>query len=171
KKTLLGASVIEHIEEDRETKTIKKCPACTKAHIKARTTVVPIYKCYNASCGKEFDHPLLVHKEVTTYRSDHAGGWVDLRGRLSGKQLHGLCIDTNPQHSLRRMRWQEFLRELGEDLSSAPWRPLERTADRMAGGHLERTVRVRIGQAQFRQDLLQQIPQEMKEPVCAFTGP
>lgn len=167
KKTLLGVSVIEHIEVGEASKTTYKCPRCKRAHINARATKTPRYKCYDSECQELFDDPLRVHKQVVTYRSHHGAGWVDLQGRLSGKQLHALCTNRNPQLSLRELRWQDFLHELGDGLPQAQWQPLERTAARIAGGHQERTVRARIGQSPFRQRLLGQ----GDDLGCAFTGP
>lgn len=167
KEILLGVSVIERIEVDEETKTTYKCPRCRRAHIKARRTKTPRYKCYDAECQELFEDPVVVQRQVVTYRSLHGSGWVDLRGRLRGPQLRELCFEPKSQGSLRLLQWEDFRRAAEDGLPDAAWRPLDHTIARIAGGHQQRTVRVRIGQAQFRQRLLEQV----QEPVCAFTGP
>src|SRR4051794_29005237 len=53
KRQLLGASVIEEIEEGTGSKTLLRCPHCGRATIKARKRLKPIFKCY--SCKGVFD--------------------------------------------------------------------------------------------------------------------
>ena len=83
KHSLLGASVIEHIEKGNGTKLRHTCPKCDKAGIKERKTFaagsIPRFKCYK--CKAEFDVPVSRQESITTYRSRHDVGWVEL---LSG---------------------------------------------------------------------------------------
>ena len=108
KRTLLGASVIESITTDVETKARYSCPLCGKASLKARKTKLPRWKCFK--CGGVFDKPAVVHDHVSTYRSEHAPMWTDLTDCLSGAELRGLCRDPKSQLSLRQLRWADFCR-------------------------------------------------------------
>ncbi len=163
KKTSIGASVIESIESGSELKTLKKCPHCGKAGIKARKGKTPTYKCYK--CGGVFDKPQTQTKQVTTYQSLHHIAWVDLAGVFSGPQLRNLCKDPKSQQSMRPLRWDAFLDAISAAGQSPTMGALESSVARIAGGHMERTVRVRVGQPQFRRALISKYG-----AICAFTG-
>jgi ribosomal protein L37AE/L43A len=113
KRQLLGASVIEDIERGSGTKTLYTCPYCSRATIKARTTLSPLYKCY--SCKEVFDEPRTREVEVATYSSRHGIAWVDLSGTLPGAELRALCVKPKSQLSLRPLRWDAFAARLGRD--------------------------------------------------------
>jgi ribosomal protein L37AE/L43A len=103
----LGASVIEEIKIGNAVKLRYRCPSCTKASIKRRRTLTPAYKCYK--CSAEFDHALEIRSHVTTYRSRHDAGWVNLKGVLSGGELRALCVSPQSQLSIRPLRWDAFV--------------------------------------------------------------
>lgn len=164
KRTLLGASIIERIETGTAPKPINRCPDCESTGLKLRSTMIPPYRC--PDCRGVFDNPNTAFQVVMTYRSHHGPGWVDLRGRLTATHLRALCVKPKSQHSMRLLRWDDFRRALDTDYLGENLGPLDHTADRIAGGHRERTVRVRIGQAEFRRRLLSE-----SHNGCAFTGP
>jgi hypothetical protein len=165
KKQLLGASVIDTIEPGTGRKTLSSCAYCGRATIKPRKTRKPIYKCY--TCKREFDQPRTREVDVETYRTQHDVGWVDLSGTLSGGDLRALCVDPKSQLSLRPLRWDAFAGQLMDRFPDAGrLTVVSSRSDQLAGGHRTRTVRVRIGQAQFRKKLLETYGSE-----CAFTGP
>lgn len=164
KKTLLGLSIIEHIETGRATKAVYKCPSCRRSGIKARKTARPLYRC--GKCEAEFDDPVVEAVVVTTYRSRHDAAWVDLYGVVDGARLRRLCVSEDSQHSMRPLRWLDFLAEVTRCDPGVSLEPLESRQDRIAGGHRQATVRARLGQAQFRRSLLQS-----QGEVCAFVGP
>lgn len=123
----------------------------------------PGYKCFK--CGGLFDEPQLIMKQVTTYESRHDVAWVDLAGVLSRTVLKGLCKDPDSQQSMRPLHWEAF-RSAMEDVKLLPM--LDAVASsipRILGGHKERTVRVRIGQHNFRKALV-----DKYGAICAFTG-
>lgn len=164
KQRLLGVSVIEDITHGQTTKRLYGCAACSKARIKPRKRMTPRYKCY--ACGAVFDDPVRRQVDVTTYRSRHDVGWIDLAGTLSGPQLRALCVSPKSQLSLRPFRWTEFVRLLAAMPEASRLTVcLERVAQ-LKGGHRQTTVRVRKGQAQFRAALLGRLG-----PACAVTGP
>jgi excisionase family DNA binding protein len=163
KKTSIGASVIESITMATRTKPVYSCPVCSKAHIKARQTKRPRYKCFK--CQSDFDQPITTVKEVVEYTSTHSGAWVDLSGLLPGARLRVLCESPKSQLSLRPLRWEPFKAAVagagGPELLTvveASWRTI-------TGGHRTANVRVRLGQAAFRRELLAKAG-----AVCAFTG-
>jgi ribosomal protein L37AE/L43A len=162
---LLGVSVIEEITTSSATKRLHRCPTCQKSKIGERDSLTPRYKCYD--CKATFDTPASRTIQVTTYRSRHDAAWIDLAGALSGDQLRALCLSPKSQLSLRPLNWTAFTHALAHDTAAVlPEELLKATQDRLAGGHTHATVRVRIGQANFRRALLQ-----THGPVCTFTGP
>lgn len=164
KQQLLGASVIEEIEVGEATKRLYSCPACGRASIKARKRLSPRYMC--SGCKAVFEDPLKREALVTTYRSRHDVGWVDLAGTLSGADLRALCESANSQLSLRPLRWNDFLIALGKRPELGRLTVVRARAEQLAGGHKAATVRVRVGQGSFRRRLLDKFGS-----ICAFTGP
>ncbi|WP_420485473.1 HNH endonuclease [Intrasporangium calvum] len=164
KHVLLGASVIEDVRVGTAVKALHRCPHCGKAGIKARRTKSPRYKCYK--CLGIFDTPKTVEVDVTTYESIHDVAWTDLMGTLTGADLRPLCYSPKSQLSMRPLRWSAFdaaIRTIGLGLN---FDSIESATRRLGEGHRERTVRVRVGQAAFRQSLMKEFGS-----VCALTGP
>lgn len=167
KRRLLGVSVIEDIGVGSEEKLLHRCPECELAGIKARKRKAPRYKCYK--CGAEFDNPVSRIEVVKTYRSRHDAGWMDLEDALGGDELRTLSVSPKSQLSLRPLRWGAFqaaIRDrLGEDAVKQVNRRSLSEESVGSGGHVQATVRVRLGQTTFRKRLL-----ESQGPRCAFTG-
>lgn len=114
KQRLLGASIIEDVEEWNATKTVRRCPACAGSKIKARKTLTPRWRCHE--CRTEFETANEHEIEVIAYRADHGSGWVDLEGLLRGDELRRLCLSPRSQLSLRPLDWMRFrdaLRNVG----------------------------------------------------------
>jgi hypothetical protein len=63
-------------------------------------------------------------------------------------------------------RWDDFLISLNQHLELGRLRVVTARAEQLAGGHRMATVRVRVGQRNFRRLLLHAFGS-----VCAFTGP
>jgi ribosomal protein L37AE/L43A len=161
KYALLGCSVVEKVEVGSAVKAVYKCPGCRLSGIKARSSATPLYKCYK--CQHEFDTPVVRPTPVTTYRSYHELGWVDLNGLVPASVLRTLCVDPASQLSLRRLRWEDFSRTVRG--RGAVLGPTAAVADTIRGGHRRTVVRARVGQGAFRRRLL-----DRSGPVCAFTG-
>ncbi|MFJ4650455.1 HNH endonuclease [Nocardia sp. NPDC088792] len=160
---LLGASVIESITQGQGNRPIARCPSCRKTNIERRSTIQPAFRC--SECKITFDEPQLEDAEVATFRSTHGQGWVDLIGTLQAAELRALCVKPKSQNSIRELRWTEFRAAVRTGLVSDPLRPLEATVAQMTDGHSVRPVRVRLGQAGFRAELLRRFGAN-----CAFSG-
>jgi hypothetical protein len=166
RRTLLGASVIEEVETGEADKAQYVCPSCRKGRGigKPRLNRSPAFLCQE--CGAEFDELVKSVRRVTTYRSRHDVGWVDLAGLVEVSQLRLMCEKPKSQLSIRRLRWPLFRAAIGAAVDGMSLTPLEFRVGRLAGGHSRSSVRVRVGQAGFRERLLGDYG-----PVCAFTGP
>jgi ribosomal protein L37AE/L43A len=163
KAQLIGASVIQDITVQAGIKSLRKCPKCGRAGIKARKDLSPKYKCYK--CKAKFEKAAEQRVKLTTYRSRHDLGWVDLSGCLSGEQLRALCEQPRSQLSLRQLRWADFRVAVQSAPTGQILTVLDSAAAQIAGGHKGSSVRVRIGQSAFRTLLLQR-----QGSNCAFTG-
>ncbi len=163
---LLGLSVIDHIEIELGEKTITRCPDCNSSKFKNRETREIPFRCSN--CKSEFKDPSKTTIAVTKYRSSHEAFWIDAAGALSASQLRSVCLKPKSQHSFREMRWESFtsLINLGPD--SAPFEIARVTArsQLLKHGHRLAVTRVRVGQAKFREKLIQ-----LFGSMCAITGP
>jgi hypothetical protein len=163
KKYLLGASVIEEVEEGSEVKNVHSCPRCDKSRIEPRSTTALRFKCY--SCGHEFDEPRTRDKTVKTYCTHHNAGWIDLSGLMDGAQLRALCVSPKSQLSLRPLDYDRFHAAIKDAPTPSTLAPLEAAVAYIASGHAKAFVRVRLGQSAFRGKLLAKYGNE-----CAFTG-
>ena len=163
KKRLLGASVIEEIEQWDKQKPRYSCPECGKASFKERKTKTPRYLCF--MCDEEFDQPNSRMDDVVAYRSSHGAGWAELAGVLDGSALRALCDKPKSQHSIRELDWQGFKSSLAA--AGVPEKRLVHLEARVrsAEGHSVATVRVRRGQGAFRRDLL-----DTYGSHCAISG-
>jgi predicted RNA-binding Zn-ribbon protein involved in translation (DUF1610 family) len=163
KNVLIGASVIEAIETGSAEKVLRKCPQCGKAGIKSRLLIEPTYKCYK--CKHEFDDPLETVVSVATYSSRHGSDWVELDGALSGAELRSLCFSPTSQLSIRTLRWPSFIEALDDRGYGGEANLLRDEVPSGLSGHSVATVRVRLGQGQFRRQLIDQFGF-----ACALTG-
>lgn len=164
KVSLLGASIIEKIAIGSGSKAIHKCPKCERSGISSRATKLPNYKC--DECGFEFDEPRSENVPVKTFRGLYEPAWVDLGGALTLDELRELCVKPKEQNSFRPLRWDDFKAAIERSPLGGSLSLLDFTARRIQGGHRSATVRVRIGQEEFRRRLLQAFG-----PVCAISGP
>lgn len=163
KRALLGASVIERIDTGSASKPVYRCSICGGSNIKPRKTQTPPWRCFK--CKQNFDQPAVHLITVGTYIARYEAGWVDLPGVLTGEQLRSLCVSPKSQLSLRPLRWDAFHAAVSGAGHGVPLTHLDARAD-AAGGHSTVTVRVRRGQATFRQRLLAEYG-----GVCALSGP
>lgn len=167
KVAAVGVSVIDRVDKGDGLKTLYKCPQCGRTSIKRRSNRRPIYRC-QTSCGFEFDVPRADFVPVRTYSTFHEPGWTPLDGvSLSASDLRSLCISPDSQHSIRELDGARTIQALGPLLLQSI--RLARTDfgwEGMRHGHRERTVRVRLGQSQFRKALLDEFG-----PTCVASGP
>ncbi|MGW5923824.1 HNH endonuclease [Nocardia fluminea] len=161
----LGASVIERITKGNAVKRRGRCvnTKCRTTNYEPRKTMRPTFRCYE--CGEEFDDPVFEDVDVITYRSTHAQAWVDLHGSFSAAELRALCVKPRSQNSFRRLRWDSVRAAASDAISAQVFDPLDATTRQMQDGHTTRPTRVRLGQREFRQNLLAKY-----DARCAFTG-
>ncbi|MEU1961533.1 HNH endonuclease signature motif containing protein [Nocardia sp. NPDC019304] len=160
----LGISVIDHITVGTADKRRARCRKCNSVNFEERATMRPIYRCQK--CKHTFDDP--VYEELyglTTYRSSHEQGWIDLLGEFTAAELRSLCVKPKSQNSFRPLRWPDTRRAINARLGNEVLRPMDSTTAQLQHGHATKPTRVRIGQRQFRAMLLGQFG-----PKCAFTG-
>lgn len=161
---LIGASVIERIESlGRHPKKIGHCPRCGKSNYERRKTMTPVFRC---KCKRTFDDPDFTEVEVDRFRSTHDQGWVGLEGVLPASDLRALCVEPASQNSIRELRWDDFQQAVNAVVPGRPLTIVAATTDQIAGGHVIRPVRVRLGQPAFRAKLLGKYGMN-----CAFSGP
>jgi hypothetical protein len=166
---LLGISQIDAIAEREGEKSRSRCPNCESTGFKSRATVKPKYKCGN--CKSVFPQPKEEPIAVTFYRADYARSWVSVGGAVLAAELEAGCYRSQAkQHAIRPIDPQA-LRELVTSrevlIGGAWWKTGGRVElPEIPGGYRELTALGRIGQREFRRQLLVRFG-----PVCAFTGP
>jgi DNA-directed RNA polymerase subunit RPC12/RpoP len=166
---LLGISRIDEVGEREEEKPRLRCPECESTAFKSRTTMKPIYKCSN--CKAEFDRPDEESIPVTVFRADYARSWVSIGGAVTATELEASCyLSRAKQHAIRPVD-PHALRQLAttrQILIDSLWWKAGGNVElaEIPGGHRRLTALGRIGQDEFRRQLLMRFG-----PVCAFTGP
>ncbi|MFD5179766.1 HNH endonuclease [Nocardia sp. NPDC058379] len=161
----LGASVIERIDTGNAVKRRGRCinAECRTTNYEPRKTLRPTYRCYE--CGATFDDPVFEDVDVITYRSTHAQSWIDLHGTFSAAELRAFCVKPRSQNSFRPLRWESVRTAASPAIGAEVFGPIDATTRQMRDGHTTRPTRVRLGQREFRQDLLAKY-----NTRCAFTG-
>lgn len=166
KKISLGYSVIERVVPEDGVKTLRWCKFCGGSNINYRKTLGN-YRCGSCEKGREgFTDPTSREVAVTHYTALYSFGWKNLT-TVPSQDLRAMCLGSEgTQHSIRRIDWKKFSEAVVERTGSAPLQQVVNLQKQIAGGHSLATVRVRIGQAAFRQRLLDRYKEN-----CAISGP
>jgi hypothetical protein len=101
KQTLIGASIIDDIEEGFGVKNRYRCPSCGSTKIKRRITKEPEFTCGNQPCRAAFKLPTIEEVGITTYSAEYGINWTPLPGKLSAAECRLLAVRPKSQHSMR----------------------------------------------------------------------
>lgn len=158
---LLGFSVIERIDETLETREQYRCPndACRRLDMRERRTKSPRFKC--GKCAIETENPIIEVSEQESFSATYAAGWVVVEEFIDAQSCRVLTKNPETQHTIRELDIDTFslLVQSMPNFRTSPFR-------KRRPGHVEATVRVRLGQGAFRQKL-----REKYGDTCAMTGP
>ncbi|MBG54589.1 MAG: hypothetical protein CL795_02155 [Chloroflexi bacterium] len=161
---LLGVSVVTEIIQGEATKIRFRCPYCKASKVMPRKTTLPRYRCGN--CKNTFEKPFEQSINVKTYTSDHAAGWVDLSHLQIGNEFKELLEKPKSQHSLRRLDTNSFQNFLKQNTLGKKFNFIHKVQKAITGGSKIVTVKTRVGQPQFRKQLI-----EKYGFSCAISGP
>lgn len=172
---LLGISVVEAIENVPTTKTMLRCPVCTKTRVIPPTERRPVYRC--ANCTATFEVPETDTILVTRYTARYDAAWTALDRLLDRDQLLDFVLKRGSFNSIRELDWPAFQQALtGTTADRAVERIVGRVPDlswpassdpsiELVHGFRHSLVRVRRGQRKFREHIF-----SSQGSVCAFTG-
>lgn len=107
KVSLLGRAIIEEVTTGSGWVTGRRCPSCHTSNIKARKTILPLYRCFR--CHTEFDSALETEYEVTTFRAHFGGSWRALPGVMRAAELRKFALSPKSQHAMRELDWDSFV--------------------------------------------------------------
>jgi len=163
KKALIGASVIEDIEEGSATKPVYRCTFCGGAHIQRRSTLEPPWRCFRCRRNST-NRSSRPSPSTLTPRGMTSDGSISMASSPA-RSSRELCVSPGSQLSLRPLRWAAFRSTVesavpGDSLTVVDFRGEHTWRHRLA------TVRLRLGQGRFRRALL-----EEQGLVCAISGP
>ena len=162
---LIGMSIIESIFVEDQIRQVTQCPFCKKAQVSDRPSKIPRYRC--TACRQTFQNPI-EFEEITEFRTaEYAAGWVPLPDNFpkysAVKDL--IAVKPKSQHSLQSLNISNF-EKLLVDIPTYLLASFERRNPILHGGHVLRTVKMRIGQEAFRRNLVEKFGY-----ICAITGP
>ncbi|MFF0493440.1 HNH endonuclease [Nocardia sp. NPDC003482] len=159
-----GVSRIDRIDSGPGTKVRYSCPKCGRTGYVKRTTRTPTFLCRHSDCRHTFDEPRRVDVPVIKYVASYGAQWEPLDGALSFAAIEP-ALDRAQQNAIRSCDVERLEKLLAGVRAVLPPAPAVRTTP-PKGGHRTAMVKVRNGQAAFREQLLQ-----MYGLVCAITGP
>ena len=155
-----GYSIIESIECGTEVKMLpEKCPNCKSAAVKARANHFPKWRCQK--CKSEFEDALLEQATVRTYRAWYEPAWTFFEVPITTRISRSWALSPKSQLSIR-----ELDPDLITGVDAVGLRKLSNREMSLKGGKVFRTVAVRIGQSEFRKQLIATYGRR-----CIFTGP
>ena len=160
KKRLLGVSRIETITGATQIREQYRCPnnSCKRLDIRERSKMSPKFKC--GKCRQETDEPVIEVSERDVFIARYDAGWSAVDVLVDGNACRSMTVKPLSQHSIRAIDMGLFAHFL-TSLPKMSLKPLENRRP----GHVRATVKVRVGQGEFRQKL-----RDVYGDVCAFTG-
>ena len=160
---IMGFSFIESIKRTLKPHESHECPFCKKAQVEARSTLQPRFRC--KSCKKVFTKPIIKRKSEEFQVANYAPGWVSVLDSPWFEQDWKL-LSTTPkaQLSIQKLEIAEF-QVFKNKFSLGDIAPFDCRDPFLNGGHRLGVVRIRVGQAGFRERLLNMFGNE-----CAMTG-
>lgn len=167
KKVALGAATIEKIDVvPGLTKQRNTCPACGFTNFKRRKVKTPPYLCLRDACRTTFHNPVPVDIDITRYTARYERTWRALDGAITVEKLRTTALNNSKQESISPLNVSTLEVMLAQMLVNIPKPATTTPPPPITGGHRRALVKVRNGQAAYRQQLLQKYGL-----VCAVTGP
>lgn len=175
-QVLLGAAVVESLNIRPYVHEKLCCPRCGSSKLTLRKRQQD-WRC-DGPClkrdGLDPDvrssaNPVVQHEEGMSYTAEFGDTWSDLAGALVASEMPMLSDKWNRQNSIVELNPVKVLRffdSLRFSLRSQVSVVEGAASQAVQGGFVERTVRARRGQTQFRAQLVQKFGAR-----CAFTGP
>ncbi len=160
---VLGVSRIERIDSESSTKLRSRCPKCDRTGIEYRK-LAGEFTCTHPRCRARFAEPVKKLEPVTAYHAMYASRWTALDGAVPRDAFDALLVG-GPQSSIRKCDLPGLTQLLATKCAAIPADPLSTSATSITGGFRAAQVRARIGQDEFRVELLQKYGL-----ACAITG-
>jgi hypothetical protein len=165
KSHILGVAWIDEVDTREGMKIQRRCPTCQLTGFKSRKYLKPSWWCLKCQVG--FDHPIEQAVQVTIYNADYARSWRPLGGEVTSQELASFYIGGNSRHSIREVAIDPVRELLSRPADVGPkwWDSDGGVRPVIGGGHRMVLGRQRIGQAQFRAELLKRFKNR-----CAISG-
>ncbi|WP_158373359.1 HNH endonuclease [Cellulosimicrobium cellulans] len=160
-----GYGVVEDVTTHPDVKTMRRCPRCRSADIAPRKRLLPVYRCND--CKHTFDQPIDAQMEVLAYAARYSSSWYPFDAPARVRDLDGLYVGRDRQNAIRRLdpaKSEDFLLAAA-GLAGILNLQIARQVGSIPAGHLEAVARIRRGQRQFRDGLLDRFGS-----TCAVTG-
>lgn len=173
---LLGAAVVQEIEERKEVYKKLLCPRCGSAKLYWRKSNHD-WRC-DGMClrpnslsadERSTQNPDVVQASRVMYTAKYGDTWSDLAGSMLAQEFSQLADAKtwNRQNSIVRLNPRKVL-AFFDSLKFSIHQQVAPASSRIVapGGFAQRTVKSRLGQTQFRGHLVSRFGAN-----CAFTGP
>lgn len=159
---VLGCGWVDEIATRSTSGQRHRCPVCRETRFEWRKTMLPRYRCRD---GHEFNHRDTETINVIEYVADYGRTWRSVNVPMPVKILKDAYLGGSKQHSIRPLSVDHIQELLGREanLGGQWWDP---DGGIRPGGHTLVLHKARVGQNQFRNQLLQRLGSQ-----CAVTGP
>lgn len=162
-----GWGVVTTIDTRAASKTMRRCPKCSRVKVSPRLRALPRYRCDH--CKATFDEPLIGEEPVTEFSAYYGDSWIEFVAPVPVGELRGVFASPDQQNAIRRLdpvRAPAFLEaHVGVEIVGIAAGSGELTEWIRYGGLVATRARMRRHQDQFRGKLL-----ERYGDVCAVTG-
>ena len=162
---VLGYGFVESVDRRADVKIMLRCPECHSAGISARKNARPTYRCND--CRSTFEVPLEGTKNITTYVASYGTWWFPFDSPVPVRSLERAYAGKDRQNAIRRLDEVEARALLAfcAGVESILQLELLESATPIAGGHVQALLKVRVGQQQFRERMLERFGS-----TCAVSG-
>ena len=166
RQSVLRIAKVSRIVPEDQPKTLRRCPTCKIATIKARKHKRPQYKC---RAGHLFETPLETIEDCTHYAAYFHGACRPVRGDIPVQEVRKACPRFNVQLAIQAVDLERLtgkarsLLQVAAALHSAPPVKLLVAHDEADESYvpdgqdqrdvIKRQIRARRGQQKFRQQL------------------
>jgi ribosomal protein L37AE/L43A len=162
---VFGAGWIDSVEVTPGRKFRDRCPHCGSTQFGRRTRREFAFKC--DKCATEFDNPAKEELTVQVFTANYSRTWRPADRPFPVEALDSAYVGNARQHAIRRLDLTRLRPILDQHLvTGEPWWGTHvREDERIPGGHRAGLAKTRVGQQQFRDEMLARYG-----AACAFTG-
>jgi len=167
KRFIFGIGWIDEIQSRGDVKIRRRCPSCGSTGFKQRKSLKPTFKCSAQICKAEFNVPVEEKVQATYLTADYSRTWREFATAVPARALRSAYLKGPAQQAINALDPHQVRALFSQvaDVGNRWWTNDGGIRPTIGGGIKIVLGRRRIGQAQFRDELLRRFGAR-----CAITG-